>query len=87
MHSGLDSASASSLRPSIAKCPTGISGLDDITHGGLPRQKPSLPKGEEIVALPTLIKQLPAPLRRFIGDMDDEEKLLFGMDVVTLPVS
>jgi circadian clock protein KaiB len=45
-------------------------------------QKPALMKGEQIVAVPTLIKQLPAPLRRFIGDMQDEEKLLFGLDVV-----
>ncbi len=45
-------------------------------------QKPALMKGEQIVAVPTLVKQLPAPLRRFIGDMHDEEKLLFGMDVV-----
>jgi circadian clock protein KaiB len=46
-------------------------------------QKPALMKGEQIVAVPTLVKQLPIPLRRFIGDMHDEEKLLFGMDLVT----
>ncbi len=46
-------------------------------------QKPALAKGEQIVAVPTLVKQLPVPLRRFIGNMQDEEKLLFGMDLVT----
>lgn len=46
-------------------------------------QKPALAKGEQIIAVPTLVKQLPLPLRRFIGDMHDEEKLLFGMDLVT----
>jgi len=46
-------------------------------------QKPALMKGEQIVAVPTLVKQLPAPLRRFIGDMKKEEKLLFGMDLVS----
>jgi len=46
-------------------------------------QKPALMKGEQIVAVPTLVKHLPSPLRRFIGDMHDEEKLLFGMDLVT----
>ncbi len=46
-------------------------------------QKPALVKGEQIVAVPTLVRHLPAPLRRFIGDMYDEEKLLFGMDLVT----
>lgn len=45
-------------------------------------QRPALMKGEQIVAVPTLVKLLPAPLRRFIGDMQDEEKLLFGMDLV-----
>ena len=45
-------------------------------------QKPALMKGEQIVAVPTLVKHLPKPLRRFIGDMHDEEKLLFGMDLV-----
>ena len=47
-------------------------------------QKPTLMSGEQIVAVPTLIKRLPAPLRRFIGDMQDEEKLLFGLDVKPL---
>lgn len=46
-------------------------------------QKPALASGEQIVAVPTLIKVLPEPLRRFIGDMQDEERLLFGMDLVT----
>ena len=45
-------------------------------------QKPALMKGEQIVAVPTLIKQLPTPLRRFIGDMQNEEKLLFGLDLL-----
>jgi circadian clock protein KaiB len=46
-------------------------------------QRPALMKGEQIIAVPTLVKHLPEPLRRFIGDMHDEEKLLFGMDLVT----
>lgn len=44
-------------------------------------QTPSLATGEQIVAVPTLVKVLPEPLRRFIGTMQDEEKLLFGMDL------
>jgi circadian clock protein KaiB len=48
-------------------------------------QKPALVKGEQIIAVPTLVKRLPEPLRRIIGDMHDEEKLLFGMDLVTKP--
>ncbi len=48
-------------------------------------QKPSLMKDEQIIAVPTLVKRLPEPLRHFIGDLHDEQKLLFGMDLVTRP--
>jgi len=44
-------------------------------------QQPVLAKGEQIIAAPTLIKKLPLPLRRFIGDMSDEEKILLGLDL------
>ncbi len=44
-------------------------------------QLPALAKDEQIVATPTLVKVLPAPLRRFIGDLASAEKVLFGMDL------
>jgi len=44
-------------------------------------QKPALARGEQIIAVPTLIKRLPLPLRRLIGDMQNEEKMLFGLDL------
>jgi len=44
-------------------------------------QQPVLTKGEQIIAAPTLIKKLPLPLRRFIGDMSDDEKILIGLDL------
>lgn len=44
-------------------------------------QQPELAKEAQIIAVPTLIKSLPAPLRRFIGDMSDTEKILVGLDV------
>lgn len=44
-------------------------------------QNPSLAEGEQIIATPTLIKKLPLPLRRFIGDMSQPERLLFGLDL------
>lgn len=44
-------------------------------------QQPKLASGEQIVATPTLIKKLPAPLRRLIGDMSDKESVLFGIDL------
>lgn len=44
-------------------------------------QRPTLAAGEQIVALPTLIKELPLPIRRFIGDLSDTEKILVGLDL------
>ncbi len=44
-------------------------------------QQPVLTKGEQIIAAPTLIKKLPLPLRRLIGSMADEEKVLVGLDL------
>jgi circadian clock protein KaiB len=44
-------------------------------------QQPALAAGEQIIAVPTLIKKLPAPLRRMIGDMTNAERVLFGMDL------
>lgn len=44
-------------------------------------QKPALAKDEQIIATPTLMKVLPAPLRRFIGDLSKVEKVLFGLDL------
>jgi len=42
---------------------------------------PNLAKDEQIIAAPTLIKKLPLPFRRIIGDMSDVEKVLMGLDL------
>jgi circadian clock protein KaiB len=44
-------------------------------------QQPKLVQGEQIIATPTLIKKLPLPLRRLIGDMSDSERFLVGIDL------
>jgi circadian clock protein KaiB len=44
-------------------------------------QQPILAEGEQIIAAPTLIKKLPLPLRRIIGDMSDSERILVGLDL------
>ncbi len=44
-------------------------------------RNPVLAAGEQIVATPTLIRKLPAPLRRFIGDMTQVERILLGIDL------
>ena len=44
-------------------------------------QQPVLAKGEQIIAAPTLVKKLPPPLRKFIGNMADVERILVGFDL------
>jgi circadian clock protein KaiB len=45
-------------------------------------KNPRLAKDEQIIAAPTLIKKLPLPFRRIIGDMSDKEKVLLGLDLI-----
>lgn len=44
-------------------------------------QQPELLEKEQVIAAPTLIKQLPPPLRKLIGDMSDEGKILVGLNI------
>lgn len=44
-------------------------------------QQPVLAAGDQIIAVPTLIKKLPPPLRRLIGDLSDRERVLIGLDL------
>ena len=44
-------------------------------------QQPTLAKGEQIIAVPTLIKKLPEPVRRLIGDMSATDRVLLGLDL------
>ncbi len=44
-------------------------------------QNPGLAEGEQIIAAPTLIKELPLPFRRIIGDLSNKEKVLLGLDL------
>ena len=48
-------------------------------------QQPVLTRGEQIVAAPTLIKKLPLPMRRIIGDMSNRDGVLLGLDLVPPP--
>jgi circadian clock protein KaiB len=45
-------------------------------------QQPQLARGDQIVAVPTLIKKLPLPLRRILGDMSQTERVLVGLDLM-----
>lgn len=42
---------------------------------------PQLAEGDQIVALPTLVRRLPAPLKRVIGNLSDTERVLVGLDI------
>jgi circadian clock protein KaiB len=44
-------------------------------------QQPKLAEGDQIIAAPTLIKMLPFPLKKLIGDMSNTEKVLLGLDL------
>jgi len=44
-------------------------------------QQPSLARGDQIVAVPTLIKKLPLSLRRMIGDLSQEDRIVLGLDL------
>ena len=48
-------------------------------------QQPQLAQGEQIIAAPTLIKELPQPLRRIIGDLSNTERVLVGLDLRRKP--
>ncbi len=46
------------------------------------RANPELAKEAEVIASPTLVKKLPLPLRKFIGNISEKEKLLVGLNIV-----
>lgn len=44
-------------------------------------KKPQLASGDQILAVPTLVRKLPQPIRKIIGDLSNKEKLLIGLDI------
>lgn len=48
-------------------------------------QQPTLASKEQVIAAPTLIKKLPLPMRRIIGDLSNRERVLLGLNLVRLP--
>ena len=43
--------------------------------------QPHLSKGDQILAIPTLVRKLPPPVRKIIGDLSDTERVLVGLDL------
>jgi len=44
-------------------------------------KKPQLAEGDQIFAIPTLVRKVPEPMRKIIGDLSNEEKVLVGLDI------
>ena len=65
-------------------CESDLSGRYDLQIIDV-LEHPELAEQDKILATPTLIKQLPPPLRRVIGDLSDSEKVLLGLELRQLP--
>jgi len=78
---GMTSRSARAVKNLQAICDEYLEGRYDLEVIDI-YQQPVLAKGEQIIAAPTLIKKLPLPMRRIIGDMSSREHVLLGLDLV-----
>ena len=61
-------------------CETHLAGQYRIENIDLIK-KPPLAAGDQILALPTLVRRLPKPVKKIIGDLSNEERVLVGLDV------
>ncbi len=77
---GITPASTRALEKARAICEEHLRGRYELEVIDI-YQTPSLAKDHQIVATPTLIKVLPPPLRRYIGDLSRAEAKLFGLDL------
>jgi circadian clock protein KaiB len=48
-------------------------------------EQPQLAAGDQILALPTLVRRLPAPVKKILGDLSNQERVLVGLDIRPLP--
>jgi circadian clock protein KaiB len=48
-------------------------------------ENPQLAKGDQILAVPTLVRKLPTPIKKIIGDLSNTEQVLVGLDIKPLP--
>jgi len=64
-------------------CESHLSGRYSIDIVDL-MQNPGLAQRDQIVAIPTLVRKLPEPIRRIIGDLSNTERVLLGLDILEL---
>ena len=81
---GMTARSARAIENLRAICDEHLEGRYDLEVVDI-HQQPVLTRGEQIIAAPTLIKKLPLPMRRIIGDMSNRERVLLGLDLVAAP--
>lgn len=65
-------------------CETHLAGRYDIEVIDL-LVNPTLAAGDQILAVPTLVRKFPEPIRKIIGDLSNEERVLVGLDVKPVP--
>ncbi len=77
---GQSPRSAAALQNLEAICEQHLAGRYRIEVIDLLKQ-PQLARGDQIVAVPTLVRHLPPPMKKIIGDLSNEERVLVGLDL------
>ena len=77
---GQSARSAAELRNLEAICEQHLAGRYRIELIDLLKH-PQLARGDQIVAVPTLVRHLPPPMKKIIGDLSNEERVLVGLDL------
>jgi circadian clock protein KaiB len=77
---GNTARASSALRNLEAVCEEHLQGRYKIEVVDLLKQ-PQLARGDQIVALPTLVRRLPPPMKKIIGDLSNQERLLVGLNL------
>lgn len=77
---GLSPRSISAIESTKQTCEEFLKGRYELEVIDLTKQ-PALAEGEQIIAAPTLIKRLPLPLRRLVGDLSSQDRVLLGLDL------
>jgi circadian clock protein KaiB len=76
--SGMTPRSAQALAVVKSICEERLAGRYELEVVDI-YQRPDLATDDQIIAVPTLVKMLPEPLRRYIGDLSDKERMLVGL--------
>jgi circadian clock protein KaiB len=83
---GLTPRSSQAITNLRALCEEHLAGRYDLAVIDLYRQ-PELAREAQVIAAPTLVKELPLPVRRLIGDLSDKQRVLVGLDLRRGPTS